>query len=104
MYSQHMVGGAGVSAIFQQQGYGRGSTCTRRAVQRGYPEIVPCRRIREGLPFGLISLDQPLLGPLQHESQPVQIVQAGAAAQADTEALVGVLADHFPVPVGQFDA
>ena len=32
------------------------------------------------------------------------MVQATAAAQADTEALGDVLADHLPVPVGQFNA
>ena len=57
---------------------------------------------QEGSPLGIISLDQTFLGPLERESQPAQIVQAGAAAQADTEALGDVLADHFPV--GQFDA
>ena len=59
---------------------------------------------QEGFPLGIIRLEQPFLGTLKGESQPVQIVQAGAAAQADTEALGGVLADHFPVPVGQFNA
>ena len=58
----------------------------------------------EDLPFLHISLEQPFLGAFEGESQPAQIVQARAAAQADTEALGDVLADHFPVPVGQSDA
>ena len=58
----------------------------------------------EGFPFLRISLEQPFLGALERESQPVQIVQASAAAQADTEALREELTHHLPVPVGEFDA
>ena len=39
----------------------------------------------EGLPLGLISLEQPLLGTLEGKPQPVKPVQATAAAQADAE-------------------
>ena len=58
----------------------------------------------KGSPPGRIRLDQPLLGTLQDEPQPVQIVQATAAAQANAEAFPDKLPDHFPVPVGQADA
>ena len=58
----------------------------------------------EALPFPLISLDQSPLGTLQDEPQPMQIVQATAAAQADAESLRDKLMDHLPVSVGQFDA
>ena len=43
---QRMVGSAGVSAMFQQQDYGGGGACLRSPVQGGYPEIVPCCRVR----------------------------------------------------------
>ena len=43
------------------------------------------------------NLDQPLLGTLQDEPQPVQIVQATAAAQADAESLRDKLMDHLPL-------
>ena len=39
----------------------------------------------EGLPLGLISLEQPLLGTLEGKPQPVKPVQATAAAQADAK-------------------
>ena len=58
----------------------------------------------EGFPIGLIRLEQPFLGTLERESQPVQPVQSSAAAQADTEVPGDVLTDNFPVPVGQFYA
>ena len=57
----------------------------------------------EGLPFLRIRLEQPFLGTLEGESQPVQVVETSAAAQAETEVPGDVLADRFPVPVGQFD-
>ena len=58
----------------------------------------------EGLPFGLISLDQTLLGTLEGKSQTVQPVQGTAAAQTDPEPFQDKLPDPFPIPVGQFDA
>ena len=58
----------------------------------------------EGLPLGGISLEQAFLGPLQHESQAVQPVQATASAQANTIPLRDELTDHLPIPVGQFDS
>ena len=60
--------------------------------------------LHEGLPFLRISLEQTLFGALERESQTVQIVQARAAAQADTEALRGKQPHHLPVPVGHDDA
>ena len=59
----------------------------------------------KGLTLGLIRLQQPLLGPLQDESQAVravQVVQATAAAQADAKPLRDKPVHHPPVPVGQF--
>ena len=43
-----------------------------------------------------------LLGPLEGESQAVQIVEATAPAQADAEPFRDKLPDGFPIPVGQF--
>ena len=58
----------------------------------------------EGFPFRRINLDQTFLGALKGKPQPVQIVQATAAAQADTEVLQDKLPHRLPNPVGQFDA
>ncbi len=51
----------------------------------------------EGFPFLPSRLQQPLLGPLQDESQAVQVVQATAAAEADAEWLPHKLPHHLPV-------
>ncbi len=58
----------------------------------------------ENLLFGLISLDQPLLGTPQDKPQAVQVVQTTAAAQLDAKQLQNKLPHHLPVPAGQFDA
>ena len=57
----------------------------------------------EGLPFGLVRLEQPLLGPLEGKPQAVQPVQATATAQTGAESFPDKLPDSFPVPVGQLD-
>ena len=57
----------------------------------------------EGLPFGLVCLEQPLLGPLEGKPQAVQPVQATATAQTGAESFPDKLPDSFPVPVGQLD-
>ena len=48
--------------------------------------------------------NRPVLGPLQDESQPMQVVQATAPPQAEPEPFQDKLPDSFPIPVGQFDA
>ena len=58
----------------------------------------------EGLPFGLIPLDQTLLGVLEGKPQPVPPVQATAAAPAEAEAFPDKPMHHLPIPVGQLDA
>ena len=58
----------------------------------------------EGCPLLLISLQQPFLGPLESKSQPVQPVQATAAAQAGAKAFQDKLPYRLPIPVGQFQA
>ena len=65
---------------------------------RGHAGLEPRH---EGIPFGLINLDQTLPGPLQDEFQAVRIVQATAAARADAEPPGDKLPHHLPVPVGQ---
>ena len=54
-------------------------------------------------PLPFVGLDQSLLGTLQDEPQPMQIVQATAAAQTEAESLRDKLMNHLPVPVGQAD-
>ena len=65
------------------------------------PRLVPPGGVirHEGFPLVLIRLDQPLLGPLQDKPQTVQVVQATAPAQADTEVLPEKLPHHLPVPL-----
>ena len=58
----------------------------------------------EGCPLLLIRLQQPFLGPLESKSQPVQPVQATAAAQAGAKAFQDKLPYRLPIPVGQFQA
>ena len=58
----------------------------------------------EVLTLGLTCFDQPLLGTLEGEAQPVRIVQATTPAQADTESFRDKLTDHLPIPVCQSDA
>ena len=58
----------------------------------------------EGLPFVLVRLEQPLLGPLEGKPQAVQPVQATATAQTGAESFPDKLPDSSPVPVGQLDA
>ena len=55
----------------------------------------------EGLPLGLVRLDQPLLRALAGKPQPMQVVQATAAVQADAASLQEKLPHQLPVPVGQ---
>ena len=66
-----------------------GEECLGVALTRLLHQVRVLRH--EGLPFLRISLEQPFLGTLERESQTVQVVQATAAAQADTEALGDVL-------------
>ena len=56
----------------------------------------------KGLPFLRIRIQQPFLGPLEGESQPVQVVQETASAQAEAKAFQDKLPYRFPIPVGQF--
>ena len=53
----------------------------------GAPRLVPQGGVlrHEGLPFGLVRIDQLLLGALEGKPQPVQVVQATAAAQPDAQ-------------------
>ena len=55
----------------------------------------------KGLTLGLISLDQARLGTLEGKPQPMQVVQATAAVQADAKVLRGKPVTYPPVPVGQ---
>ena len=82
-----------------------------RLVSKEYLCPRPSRAVPQGgvlrherLPLGLISFDQTFLGTFQHESQPVEVVQATPAAQADAETLRDELMNRPPVPVGQADA
>ena len=43
------------------------------------------------------------LGSLQHEAQPMEVVQATAPTQPQVKALLEKLPYYFPVPVGQFN-
>ena len=52
----------------------------------------------EGLPFVLVRLEQPLLGPLEGKPQAVQPVQATATAQTGAESFPDKLPDSSPVP------
>ena len=58
----------------------------------------------EGLPLGCVGFEQTLLGPFQHKSQPVQVIQATAAAQGDLKTFLHKSAHHLPVPIGQVEA
>ena len=70
------------------------------------PRLVPQGGVfrREGLPFGFVRLEQPLLGALEGKPQAMQVIQATGTVQADAEAFRDEPVDHFPGPVGQFDA
>src|SRR5262249_52805204 len=57
--------------------------------------------LHERLPLGRVCFQQPLLRPLHHKPEAVEVVQTAAAAQPDAEPLRNELPDHFPVPVGQ---
>ena len=62
------------------------------------PHFVPQGGVlrHEGLTFGLISLDQPPLGALEGKLQPVQVVEATAAAQPDAASFQEKLPYHLP--------
>ena len=58
----------------------------------------------EGLPFLRIRLEQAFPGAFEGESQPVQVVETTAPAQANAPSLPDKPVNHLPVPVGQFNA
>src|SRR5205823_10970938 len=58
----------------------------------------------EARPPPRIRLQQALLGALEHEAQPVQIVPATASPQRDPEPPADELAHDLPVPVRQVEA
>ena len=53
---------------------------------------------KEGLPPRFIGLEQALLGTLVAESQPMQVIQATAAAQVDGEPFPDKPPHHPPIP------
>ena len=57
----------------------------------------------EGFPFFILGFQEAFLGSLQHEAQPMEVVQATAPTQPQVKALLEKLPYYFPVPVGQFN-
>ena len=57
----------------------------------------------EGFPFFILGFQEAFLGSLQHEAQPMEVVQATAPTQPQVKALLEKLPHYFPVPVGQFN-
>jgi hypothetical protein len=63
----------------------------------------PGIRREKGVPFLSIGFQQTLLGLLQHEAKPVQVVQAAAATQLPAKVLLDEQVYHLPVPIRQVD-
>src|SRR3990172_2853564 len=57
----------------------------------------------ESRSFLCVGLQQPLLRTLQHEAQPMQVVQTTTVTQFPAKTLPDKLLHHFPVPVRHFD-
>ena len=54
----------------------------------------------EGFPFFILGFQEAFLGSLQHEAQPMEVVQATAPTQPQVKALLEKLPYYFPFPVG----
>ena len=61
-------------------------------------------RRHEGLTLTIVGLQKMFLRPLQDKTQPMQVVQATAAAQRESEAFLDKSPYHFPVPIRQVDS
>ena len=58
----------------------------------------------EGFPRFILGFQEAFLGSLQHEAQPMEVVQATAPTQPQVKALLEKLPHYFPIPVGQFNS
>ena len=58
----------------------------------------------EGFSRFILGFQEAFLGSLQHEAQPMEVVQATAPTQPQVKALLEKLPHYFPIPVGQFNS
>ena len=58
----------------------------------------------ESFPLFILGFQEAFLGSLQHEAQPVEVVQATAPTQPQIKAPLEKLPHYFPIPVGQFNS
>ncbi len=61
-------------------------------------------RRHEGLSLGFVGLQEMFLRPLEDKTQPMQVVQATATAEHESEAFLDKSPYHFPVTTRQVDA
>ena len=58
----------------------------------------------ESFPLFILGFQEVFFGSLQHEAQPVEVVQATAPTQPQIKAPLEKLPHYFPIPVGQFNS